>query len=172
MAHVVGLSRLLLLTTLLAGLIVFFVPGPAHAASVTVSGTGLFKSLTLKNDGDTVVLKVGGLGEPCTLRYLSVPLNDRDGTRYEFDAGCYPSTEPWQISLVRGQSLVDCPGLRLNHNAANTTYTARIPRSCLKGLANTIRAGAAYAQEGARDDNATRPTKYVQRSCAPTVPSC
>jgi hypothetical protein len=156
----------------LVGLLVFAMTGPAHSANVTVSGTNVLKSLTLKNNGDVVVLKLVGPGAPCDpLRYIHAPINDRDGTEYTFQAGCYPGEAGWAFSLDNGGSLVDCPGLSLQRDPETKTYTARIPRDCMADLANTIRAGETWVQQGTRGGEAG-PTGYVRRSCASDIPSC
>ena len=130
------------------------------------------KSLTLKNNGDVVVLKLVGLGAPCQpLRGIRAPINDKDGTEYTFEAGCYPGEVGWAFSLAYGASIVDCPGLALDRDPGAKTYTARIPRGCLADLANTIRAGDTVVWQGTRGGEAG-PTKYVRRSCASDMPSC
>jgi hypothetical protein len=147
--------------------------GPAaHAEKVSVDGTGSLESLTVNNKDGVVVLKlVAPGGEPCSVKYIAVPLQDRDGTGYRFVAGCYPGSH-WAISLERGQRLVECPDLSLQYATAARTWTARVPRDCLTGLAGTIRAGKTWVDDYSAQGGEAGPTPYVRRSCGPSIPSC
>jgi hypothetical protein len=143
----------------------------AQADNVSVTGTGSFRGLSINNGGGPLVIKVQAPGGPCTVKYISVPLNDRDGTAYRLAAGCYPGSV-WAASLEQGQALVPCPGLSMTWGASARTWTARIPRSCLRGLAGTLRAGRSYVDDFSPAPGAAGPTPYVRQSCGSTQPSC
>ena len=154
----------------LAVALVFLPTTPAHAEKVSVEGTGSFTKLTVNNKDDVVILKLAAPGgPPCSIRYLAVPLKDKDGTGYRFVAGCYPGAV-WAVSLERGQQLVECRHLTLAYAAG--AWTGRVPRDCLDGLAGTIRAGRSWVDDGSPTANEAGPTPYVRRSCGPTIPSC
>jgi hypothetical protein len=156
----------------LAAALVFLPTPPAHAEKVSVEGTGSFKTLTVNNKDDVVILKLAAPGgPPCSIKYLAVPLKDRDGTGYRFVAGCYPGAV-WAVSLERGQELVECSDLSLTYAAAAETWTGRVPRDCLDDLAGTIRAGRSWVDDWSPTVGEAGPTPYVRRSCGPTIPSC
>jgi len=133
---------------------------PAGAASTTVQGTGTYDKLVVKNGDAALVFKIFAPGGECEIKYISVKFRDRDGTRYEMQAGCYPGNE-WASNLVRGQKIVDCPKFKLNYNATGGVWTATIPRTCLKRLAPAVKVTESYVDDYSPSPGEVPATKYV-----------
>jgi hypothetical protein len=146
--------------TFMALIVVMMAVAPAGAASTTVNGTGSYEKLVVKNGNTSLVFKIFAPGGECAVKYISVKFRDRDGTRYEFDAGCYPGAV-WAYSLVRGQNIVDCPGLKLNFNSTGSVWTASIPRTCLKRLASAVKVTESYVDDYSPNPGEVPATKYV-----------
>jgi hypothetical protein len=135
---------------------------PAGAASTSVQGTGSYEQLVVKNGTKNLVFKVHAPGGECSIKYLQVKFRDRDGTKYEMDGGCYPGAV-WASSLVRGMTLVDCPTFKLTYNETGEVWTGTIPRTCLTGLAASVKVTYSYVDDYSPNLNEVPATKYVAR---------
>lgn len=140
--------------------VVMMAVAPAGAASTTVHGTGSYEKLVVKNGTKALVFKIFAPGGECAVKYISVKFRDRDGTRYQMEAGCYPGAV-WASNLVRGQKIVDCPKFRLNYNATGDVWTATIPRTCLKQLAPAVKVTESYVDDYTPSPGEVPATKYV-----------
>ena len=100
--------RTLIVGTCLALTLALVATAPAEAATVSVTGTGSYEKLVVKNTNKKLIFQIHAPGGRCEIKYLLVTFRDRDGTTYEMDGGCYPGAV-WAASLVRGQKLVKCP---------------------------------------------------------------
>lgn len=139
--------RRMVTTTAVAVLVALgaLVPGPAWADSVTVQGTSyggeptdLTKMVVNNRDG-SVLVKVFGTGGKNKVDEVIVRLKDGDGTAYRAIAGWYPGGV-WAASLQRGSNLVDCDNLVFSWVGDGDYWKVVVPRSCLKGLADRIKA--------------------------------
>jgi hypothetical protein len=136
--------------------------GAAQAASTSVEGTGSYAKLVVNNGTKNLVFKLHAPGGACDIKYLTVKFRDRDGTRYLVDGGCYPGAT-WAASLVRGEDLVECGGLRLRYNTDKGVWTATIPRTCLKKLGSAVKVTESYVDDYSPNINEVPATKYVAR---------
>jgi hypothetical protein len=156
------LALLSALTACLGLVLAGLVAAPAQAAKTSVNGTNAYKKLVLDNQQKRVVLKMTAPGGPCSIKYLKATFRDKDGTTYSVDGGCYPGAV-WAASLTRGNKLVDCGGLSLGYNADKGVWTAKVPRGCLKKLADRIKVTESYVDDYSPNPGYAGPTKYVAR---------
>jgi hypothetical protein len=132
---------------------------PAGAATTTVQGTGSYEQLVVKNGAQKLVFKIHAPGGDCDIRYLMVRLRDRDGTRYSMEAGCYFGE--WAANVVRGEALVECPAFTLTYNETESMWTGAIPRTCLRGLAGSVKVTESYVDDYSPNLNEVPATSYV-----------
>jgi len=118
----------------------------AQAESTSVNGTGSYERLVVNNGNKNLVFKIHAPGGKCDIKYIRVEFRDRDGTRYQVDAGCYPGPV-WAASLVRGGNIIDCEGFSLKYNATSSVWTNTIPRSCLNRLGGAIKVTESYVDD-------------------------
>lgn len=138
-------------------------PTAAHAARTSVPGTNAYTKLVLANNQKAVVTKMFGPGGgPCSVKYVTAKFRDRDGTRYTIDGGCYGAGD-WVTSLSRGQKLKSCAGFKLTYNESKGFWRGVVPRSCLKGLANSIKVTTSWIDDRSPTPGEAGPTKYVAR---------
>ena len=139
--------RRIVTTTAVAVLVALgaLVPGPAWADSVTVQGTSSggepteITKMVVNNRDGSVLVKVFGTGGKPAVRWIDVDIKDGDGTRYEAHGGWYG--DKWAKSLSKGSgTLVTCDGFALSWVGDGDYWKIVIPRSCLKGLADRIKA--------------------------------
>jgi len=135
----------------------------AQAASTSVEGTGSYEKLVVNNGNQNLVFKIHAPGGKCDIRYLRVEFRDRDGTRYQTDAGCYPGEEGWAANLVRGEKIIDCEGFSLKFNATSSLWTNTIPRTCLNGLGGAVKVTDSYVVDSTPNINEVPATKYVAK---------
>ena len=133
---------------------------PAGAASTTVEGTGSYEKLVVKNGNQNLVFNLHAPGGKCDIKYLSVKFRDRDGTRYEMNGGCYPGAV-WAASLVRGETLVECPTFTLKYNRTAGVWTGSIPRTCLRRLDAAVKVTGSYVDDYSPNVNEVPATRYV-----------
>lgn len=133
---------------------------PAGAASTMVRGTGSYEQLVVKNGAQKLVFKIQAPGGECGIRYLMIRFRDRDGTRYSMEAGCYPGGV-WAANVVRGETLVDCPAFTLTYNETEGMWTGAIPRTCLRGLAGSVKVTESYVDDYSPNLNEVPATPYV-----------
>lgn len=137
---------------------------PAHADSASVKGTGTYKKLVVKNGKNNLVFKLKAPGGKCQIKYLRVDFRDHDGTRFGMDGGCYPGAV-WAASLVKGkqQKLVKCSSFSLKYHKAAKSWTGKIPRSCLKGLAGAVKVTQSYVDDYSAMPGSVPKTGYIKR---------
>jgi hypothetical protein len=157
-----GSMRTLIVGACLALTLAVVATAPAGAATVTVTGTGSYEKLAVKNTNSKLIFQIHAPGGRCEIKYLLVTFRDRDGTTYEMDGGCYPGAV-WAASLVRGQKLVKCPTFTLKYSASAGTWTGTIPRTCLKGLASSVKVTESYVDDYSPTINEVDGTKYVKQ---------
>jgi len=133
---------------------------PAGAASTTVQGTGSYEQLVVKNGTQNLVFKIHAPGGKCGIKYVRVTFRDRDGTRYSMEAGCYPGGV-WAANVMRRMSLVDCPGFTFKYDQAGSVWTSTIPRSCLNGLAGSVKVTESFLDDYSPNINEVPATPYV-----------
>ena len=133
---------------------------PALGASTSVTGSGSYEKLVVNNGSKALVFKIHAPGGECAIKYLAVKFRDRDGTRYAIDGGCYPGPT-WGISLVRGDTLVDCGGYTLTYNTDKGFWTGKVPRTCLKRLGAAVKVTESYVDDYSPTINEVPATRYV-----------
>ncbi len=156
MRRVLTIAALALAVPLLA-----FGP-PAQAATEKVAGTGSYKKLVIKNGNSNLVFKLKAPGGTCSIKYLTVKFRDRDGTRYAIDGGCYPGAV-WGKSLVKGDTIKKCSDFSLKYATAKGLWTAKIPRSCLKGLGGAVKVTESYVDDYTPQGGLVPKTGYIKR---------
>jgi hypothetical protein len=135
---------------------------PALADSTSVKGTNSYKKLVVDNGNKNLVFKLTAPGPGCSkMKYLAVKFEDKDGTAYEMDGGCYGID--WAASLVRGEKLVDCKGFSLDFDKKKDVWTGTIPRSCLKKLGGTIKVTESYIDDYSPAPGEVPATKWVKQ---------
>ena len=142
--------------------------GPASADSVTVQGTSSLGTPTnitkmVVNNRDTsVVVKVFGTGGKNNVDEVVVRLKDGDGTAYRAIAGWYPGGA-WAKSLERGSTLVSCDGLVFSWVGDGGYWKVVVPRSCLRRLADRIKAKSEMASYETATPGYTPWSPWVRR---------
>ena len=136
---------------------------PALADTTTVKGTNSYKKLVVDNGNKSLVFKLTAPGPGCkNMKYLAVKFEDKDGTAYEMEGGCYGASD-WVPSLVRGEKVLNCKDFTLKFNKQKGVWTGDIPRACLNKLGGTIK-----VTESGTDDSSAMPgdvpaTKWVKK---------
>lgn len=154
------MRRLITVTCIAAVCMAMIGVAPAGAATTSVTGTGSYEKLVVKNGTTNLVFKIHAPGGGCDIKYVAVKFRDRDGTRYEMNGGCYPGAV-WATSLVRGSNLVDCPKFTLKYDQTAGVWTGTIPRTCLKGLAPDVKETESWVDDYTPNINEVPATKYV-----------
>ena len=154
--------RTLVVRACLALTLAVVATAPAGAATVTDTGSGSYERLVVKNTNKKLIFQIHAPGGRCDIKYLAVEFRDRDGTKYEMDGGCYPGPV-WAASLVRGQKLVKCPKFTLKYSASAGAWTGTIPRTCLKGLASSVKVTESHVDDYSPTINEVPATKYVKQ---------
>lgn len=135
---------------------------PAQAATTSVTGTGSYEKLVVNNGTNNLVFKIHAPGGKCDIRYLTVKFRDRDGTRYQMEAGCYPGAV-WAANIVKGGAIVECPEFTLRYDADKSIWTSTIPRTCLNGLAGAVKVTESYVDDYSTNPGEVPATQYVSQ---------
>jgi hypothetical protein len=67
----------------------------------------------------------------------------------------------WAASLVRGETLVDCPTFTLTYNQTAGVWTGSIPRTCLRRLDAAVKVTESWVDDYTPNVNEVPATRYV-----------
>jgi hypothetical protein len=144
--------------------------GSASAASQTVQGTGDIDKMVVRNATSALKVKLYGFKPPCEAHYMKATLDWGTKAGYEIINGCYPGAT-WAKSLVylpdrskpEGGKLLRCPKFRFSHSAADGSYRAYVPRSCIPKAGNRVKVRSSGDNYGSMTGGTAGPTRSLRR---------
>ena len=144
--------------------------GSASAASQTVQGSGDIEKMVVNNAKTALKVDLFGFQPPCEAHYMKVVLDWGTKAGYEISNGCYPGAT-WAKSLSylsdrskpEGGKIVTCPKLRFSYSAADKSYRAHVPRTCIPKAGNRVRVSSSGDNYGSVTGGEAGPTRSLRR---------
>ena len=140
----------------------FTTVGSGHADSVTIDGSGDIDKMSVNNKDTKVIVKIFAPGG--SVHSVEARVKDGDGTTYNAVIINGPNGD---TALYKGGPIdpvdVNCPNLDIGYNSDGGFWRFSVPRSCLAGLANKIKARGLWADDGAPGYSQTAWTPGIRR---------